>query len=180
MKNTVRIAGAVLLTIVSSVSQAETVVEAMQDCRNESNDLKRLICFDKVAESMNIYAGASQSVEAVAESRPQAAAAASVSVVTASAASASAPAEEFGLEHKKKPEESTPDEMKARIVSLVKNARGEFTVELDNGMVWRQKGKTNSLVISEGDAVTIERGMMGAFYLSREGYNRRVNVNRIK
>ena len=178
MKNTVRIAGAVLLTIVSSVSQAETVVEAMQDCRNESNDLKRLICFDKVAESMNIYVGASQSVEAVAESRPQAAAAASA--VTASAASASAPAEEFGLEHKKKPEESTPDEMKARIVSLVKNARGEFTVELDNGMVWRQKGKTNSLVISEGDAVTIERGMMGAFYLSREGYNRRVNVNRIK
>lgn len=178
MKNTVRIAGAVLLTIVSSVSQAETVAEAMQACRNESNDLKRLICFDNVAESMNIYAGASQSVEDVAESRPKAVA--TTAPVAASASGTPAADDDFGMEHKKKPEQSTPDEMTARIVSMAKNARGEFTVELDNGMVWRQNGKANSLVINEGDAVIIERGLMGAFYLSREGYNRRVNVNRVK
>lgn len=176
MKNTVRIAGAVLLTIVSSVSQAETVVEAMQDCRNESNDLKRLICFDKVAESMNIYAGASQSVEDVADSRP---AQAPVVAATAAPHAVSAPQQgpTFGMETNS---ESLQKTLTATVTKVSSSPRGDFIITLDNDMVWRQNGESANYKMKVGDDITIERGFMNAFYLTKDGRSGRVNVRRIK
>ncbi|OFC69764.1 hypothetical protein [Alteromonas confluentis] len=181
MKNTVRIAGAVLLTIVSSASQAETVVEAMQECRNESNDLKRLICFDNVAESMNIFAGADQSVDDVANARPaQAPVVAATSAPASSntqAASAPQQGPTFGMEMNT---ESLQKSMSATVTEVSSSPRGDFIITLDNGMVWRQNGESANYKMKVGDGITIERGFMNAFYLTKEGRSGRVNVRRIK
>ena len=49
MKSKIKLAGVALIGALSFTAQAETVTEAMQACKNEKNDLKRLICYDAVA-----------------------------------------------------------------------------------------------------------------------------------
>ena len=173
MKKTVHIAGAVLLSVLSSVSQAETVADAMQACRNEQNDLKRLICFDAVAESMNIYAGAAKSVDEVASERP------SQSAVIA-APSPAPRGDDFGLESQRLAKENLPSTLSGTVASITESPRGDRIVSLDNGMVWRENDKRSNLRLNEGDIVVIERGVLGAFYLGKEGQNSRMSVRRVK
>ena len=41
--------------------QAETVADALEKCRNTDNSLKRLMCYDSVAKSLNKYEGSDDS-----------------------------------------------------------------------------------------------------------------------
>ena len=81
----------------------------------------------------------------------------------------------FGLEHK------TPEpvaEIEARVSAIGRDALGKMVFTLDNGQTWQQKD-SKRLIVHEGDAVTIERGALSAFYLSA-GDNKRISVSRIK
>jgi hypothetical protein len=52
---------------------------------------------------------------------------------------------------------------------------------LDNGQVWEVLNLTSRLAVNLVDPrVTIEPGALGAWYMSVEGYNGRVNVRRVK
>ncbi|MBU3024034.1 hypothetical protein [Aestuariibacter sp. A3R04] len=173
MNKTLHIAGALVLAVLSSVSRAETVADAIQACRNEQNDLKRLICFDAVAESMNIYAGAAKSVDEVASERPSQPA----NIVSSSRQPRG---DDFGLESQRLAKETLPSALSAAVASVTESPRGDRIVTLDNGMVWRENDKRSNLRLKEGDAVTIERGVLGAFYLGKENQNSRMSVRRIK
>lgn len=173
MKKTVHIAGAVLLAVLSSVSQAETVADAMQTCRNEQNDLKRLICFDAVAESMNIYAGATKSVDDIASERPT-----QQAVITSPRSPSRS--DDFGLESQRLAKENLPSTLGATVTSITESPRGDRIITLDNGMVWRENDKRSNLRVNEGDTVVIERGVLGAFYLGKEGQNSRMSVRRVE
>lgn len=192
MKSTISVAGIALLITLSGSTQAETIVEALQQCSNEQNDLKRLMCFDALTESMHIYANAAQSVDVVASERnktvslttaPQAPA---KPVPAAPAAAASTPAEElsasddFGLEAKRLAEESLPKTLSAMVSDVTETPRGDAIVTLNNGMIWRQTDKKTNVKVDVGDSITIERGVLGSFYLGRNGQNSRMAVRRIK
>ena len=43
--------------------QAETVADALEKCRNTDNSLKRLMCYDSVAKSLNKYEGSDAQIE---------------------------------------------------------------------------------------------------------------------
>ncbi|MBU2978687.1 hypothetical protein [Alteromonas sp. C1M14] len=187
MKYAISVAGLTLFLALSASAQAETVSDALQECSNEPNDLKRLMCFDALTESMNIYANADQSVAEAASERPkpmpvQAPQAPEVAATVSTPAPApqTAVADDFGLEAKRQAEENLPKVLSAMVTEVTSSPRGDAIITLDNGMVWRENDKSSRLKVSKGDSITIERGVLGSFYLGRSGKNSRMAVYRIK
>ncbi len=175
------------ITLLCSVGafsvQAETVGEALQKCRNTDNSLKRLVCYDRVAKSLDQYSGINENVEAI---RPlsviqqQKPAPSQVAKATPPpvANSSSDPKSEFGLENRKKPTNQL-DSLAVTVSDMSTNLRGKRVVTFSDGSVWQQTDDS-LLKIKIGQAVTIERGVLGAFFLSVEGLNRRMKVKRLK
>lgn len=190
MKSTISVAGIALLVTLSGYGQAETIADALQQCSNEQNDLKRLMCFDALTESMNIYANAEQSVDAVASNQAKTVTptpeAPTTPAPAAPAAAASIPSAElsasddFGLEAKRLAEEKLPKTLSAVVSEVTETPRGDAIVTLNNGMIWRQTDKKTNVKVEVGDSITIERGVLGSFYLGRNGQNSRMAVRRIK
>lgn len=71
--------------------------------------------------------------------------------------------------------------IEARIQGSFSGWTGNTRFELDNGMVWRQaEAGQFAMPATENPQVTISPGMFGAWYLSVEGYSRRVRVERVR
>ncbi|MEQ5809385.1 hypothetical protein J3369_18425 [Alteromonas sp. NFXS44] len=173
MKSKIKLAGVALIGALSLTAQAETVTEAMQACKNEKNDLKRLICYDAVAGSMNIYAGAGKSVDDIASEQPK-----RQPVTTASKPQITE--DDFGLEAQRLAAENLPENMSGTITDVSTSPRGDYIITLDSGMVWRQTSDDVNYKFRKGDTVMVERGALGAFYLKKSGASGRIGVRRIK
>lgn len=180
-----------LVTTVAQARQTETLADAVQSCSKVRNSLDRLVCYDRVVKEMNRYAGLEQSLSPkmpvtsapAASASPSSVGAAPVAAATV-AASQSAPAatsltaeQAFGMEAAVTREQGV-DKITSAVASVGKDARDNFVVTLENGQVWKQTDST-SFRIKEGQEIYVERGALGAFYLSREDVNRRVRVVRI-
>ena len=96
---------------------------------------------------------------------------------TPATAPAAAPAasERFGLELKQAPVEQL-EQLRATVVKRKKDPYGKWVITLDNGQVWKQSESASFRFPSE--QVTIERGVLGAFYLRADGQNKSIKVKR--
>ncbi|MBQ4827709.1 hypothetical protein J8L84_00290 [Alteromonas sp. MMG017] len=172
-----------LLLLVSMLSssaflaQAETVGEALAKCSETKNSLQRLVCYDRVEKQVNRLSGTQAGIPiAMPNSTP---AVASERRREAPVSQTPAPKDEqFGLEHKVKTE-TLADTFAGKITKIAKTARGKFVLTFNNGSVWQQTTDT-TLKVKEGETVIIERGLLGAFYLKKEGINKRMKVKRVK
>jgi hypothetical protein len=71
--------------------------------------------------------------------------------------------------------------IRSHIVGSFDGWSGEDIFTLENGMVWQQAERRSfTSRPMENPAVEITQGILGNWYLSVEGYNTRVKVNRIK
>jgi hypothetical protein len=70
--------------------------------------------------------------------------------------------------------------MTARIVSLSQRAAGSVVLRLDNEQVWEQTEAGPDLPIGPGDAITIDRGVLGAYWLSGASSRRAIKVRRLQ
>jgi len=68
--------------------------------------------------------------------------------------------------------------MTARIVTLSHRAGGSLVLHLDNGQVWEQTEEGPDLHIGAGDTIAIDRGLLGAYWLSRASGHVAVKVRR--
>ncbi|QTL36369.1 hypothetical protein [Pseudoalteromonas viridis] len=84
------------------------------------------------------------------------------------------PAEKFGLEHKKVPEQ----EISATVSEVSKSANGQRRFTLDNQQRWQQIG-TQAFFAKEGDVVVIRRGSFNSFIMQKAGSNRSIKVRRV-
>lgn len=158
------------------------LVQKLQECRGLADDTQRLACFDDVADSTT---SSSKTTTAKAPPAPTHDAPEKAAEPVANAASAQAaqpeqpvqPTADFGMEQQQR--QQLADRLSATVTKVEKNRRGKLTLTLDNEMVWRQTDDGYFRVRAD-DAVTIERGVLGVFYLGREGVNRRIKVERIK
>lgn len=68
------------------------------------------------------------------------------------------------------------------LVDVSRNGAGYDVFVLENGQVWRQKERSTLTLPRNvtGVKVTIRQGMLGAYYLKREGQNKSVPVERMK
>jgi hypothetical protein len=144
---------------------AEDIAAAVNACRAEADDARRLACYDRAVGRANGNA-------------PAAAPAAAATAATAPApAPAPAPAQtedSFGRERQLAHEEDQKraeatravGELLATIVGLEKRMDGLMTFTLDNGQVWRQVRPDSLFSIKQGDAIRIQPGSLGSFILS--------------
>ena len=72
-------------------------------------------------------------------------------------------------------------ELLAGVTGVTYDARGRFTITLDNGQVWRQlEGDTSVLSGSRISTVRISRGALGSYDLNVVGRNASYRVSRLQ
>jgi hypothetical protein len=150
-------------------------------CADEPDAAKRLSCYDRevarlrTAASDTIASAASAGVPATGSagtgSATTAPATPRVSGGPASASSAAA-VDSFGMtgELQRKEGGAPPapklDKLTAHITAVSYKPYGQAIVTLENGQVWEEAEVGMHLPLRSGDVATIERGVLGAFYMS--------------
>jgi hypothetical protein len=129
--------------------RAQALPASVIACADEPDATKRLSCYDhEVARLRTATSG-----------------------TTASAPSASA-VDSFGMtgELQRKeggaPPPPTLDRLTAHITGVSYKPYGTAIVMLENGQVWEEAETGMHLPLRPGDVATIERGVLGAFYMS--------------
>jgi len=176
MKLSRALALALTLSLTATSSQAETISEALAQCKAVKNVLKRLACYDGVAQR----AGGMQDSQ-LPEAYTQRPANPNSGAATASA---SVPSQQsgtrntFGLEEQiKQQAQSEIGEITGVVGKVAEGPRDELLITLDDGQVWLQTDTTR-FKLKSGDSVVIERGVLGAFYLKKAGHSKRIRVKR--
>lgn len=180
MKAKICVLSSSIALMFSLSAQAETIGEALNACKNKENSLKRLMCYDDVAKSMDKYSGLDKALSSgyTVTPRNTTASAQPSPAPQAETSSKEATGTNFGLEHKE-PDYEDADKIYGAVVKAEETPFGKHVITLDNGTVWQQ---TDSIryKVKEGQQVYVERGLLGAFYLSRDDINSRMKVKRIK
>ena len=156
-----------LLLLSTSGYASQVNVQALEACSLIENDLKRLMCYDKVIAGKKI----SQPTTKVEENK---AAKASIKVEKPQKK-----ANEFGLEKSKQVAAKKLDEIRSTVVKITKNPRGQRTFTLSNDQIWKQKS-ADRFTAKEGDEVIIIRGVFDSFRMKKSGTNRLIQVKRIQ
>lgn len=73
-----------------------------------------------------------------------------------------------------------PKELVSRIAGPFDGWDGDTVFYLENGQVWKQVQRDKFAVRLVDPVVTIEKGILGAYFLSVEGFGSRVKVKRLK
>lgn len=155
-------------------SADDDIAGAVKACRAESDDARRLACYDRAAGRGSVAA-------------PEAPAPSAAPAGPAQPAPAATSEDNFGRERQlaheedKKREEATREvgELRASIISIETRMDGLMTFTLDNGQVWRQNRPDSRFSIEQGDAILIQPGSLNSFILS--GPNKKsTRVTRVK
>ncbi len=149
------------------VASAADLPESLQACMAESDDMRRLACYDRemarLASSPAVAGAPAAAQAATAELSPE---------------------EKFGLseaqvlEKQKSEEASKPESLTATLTSISQRPHGELVMTLDNGQVWLQK-ETVPFLVKVGDTVTIKPAAFGSFLMST-GSGRPIRVTRVQ
>jgi hypothetical protein len=190
-----------LITSVPAVS-SESLLAVMRSCAAQADGSARLQCYDRgvaqfkgadtVAENDTACSDTGLSQPAVSSKSPPAVSSKSSAAVgsKSSAATQVTPApgantDQFGLTtgqvlRKESNGERSPalKKMTARIVTLSHRPGGALVLHLDNGQVWEQTEDGPDLHIAAGDPVAIDRGILGAYWLSPVSGHLAVKVRR--
>jgi hypothetical protein len=68
----------------------------------------------------------------------------------------------------------------ARVAGVTPGRSGHIVVRLDNDQVWEQTEDGPDLNIAAGDTVTIDRGLLGAYFLAVQSRRAAIKVRRIQ
>ena len=168
----------VLLLLISTISYAETLAEAMDKCRLVSNSLKRLVCYDQLAQRANTLDD-SELQEFYAR-RP------GVSLLPNAGEDHQIlppqpvikPKNTFGLEEKMEREEKELDSEMVAVVGKVRtNNNYKLVITMEDGAIWTQTD-TSKMKLKTGDTVIISRGWLGSFYLKKQDGKKSIRVRR--
>ena len=152
-------------------SRADDLNAQLAHCMTMNGAVERLSCYDRVARQA--VSAAPQAVQSPMQQSP---------TPQARIAPSADPGRDFGKE-RVTPAEPQSDRFSAEITDFQKDARGHFTVVLQNGQVWRQTaGDTGVAQIRSGQAnqVTISRGALGSYDLRFSGRNATFKVQRLR
>jgi hypothetical protein len=163
----------VLLGAPGALAQ-DTLPSQLSACVQISGMLQRLACYDRVAHTV------SPPPRGAPVQRPAPNAAPLVAVAPPAAGAPS------GLGSERLPRTATvaprrPQELLAGVAGITYDARGRFTITLENGQVWRQlEGDTAVLSGSRVGTVRISRGALGSYDLNVVGRNASYRVSRLQ
>jgi len=159
------------LLLASAPARADDLNAQLAHCMTMNGAVERLSCYDRVARQA--ISAAPQTAQSPMQQSP---------TPQARIAPSADPGRDFGKE-RVTPAEPQSDRFSAEITDFQKDARGHFTVVLQNGQVWRQAaGDTGVAQIRPGQAnqVTISRGALGSYDLRFSGRNATFKVQRLR
>lgn len=99
---------------------------------------------------------------------------------------ATAPTPSFGQEQLTREQRPAPEKedltLHAHLSSQKSAGPGLFNLYLDNGQVWRHEDQVQGAYLNDGDAITIEKGAMGSYKLTRDAGKSRnwIRVTRVR
>lgn len=153
MNRAVKLTASAILCAVTAAAAGQVLPGAIQACRSERDDARRLQCYDREAAKFPI---ASEQISGV--TAPNVAAAQQPSPATAPAVK----------------------DLAAKVVAIRDRPHAGFVVTFDNGQVWMQNEMDSAQqIIAVGDAVTIRPGRRGSFWLVGPS-GRSTRVHRVK
>ena len=160
------VAGFGLAALAFACAQSAEVsvpMSVLKKCADISEQLKRLACYDQVAERPT---GSTASTAApVAKAAPSSASAPAADAAPSAAGAATAK-QSFGLysvEHPAPPP-TVEAVISAKVISLGSSSRGHPTVTLEGDQVWELD--SGDPVLAAGQMVTVKRGTLGSFILT--------------
>ena len=130
----------------------DSVIDRMRACAAESDEAKRLACYDlQIGRSKS---GQNDELGVTGELLRQKQKQAGMTV-------------------------ATPADVTAKVAALANRGSGKFVVTLDNGQVWAQQ-EVPDFTLQVGDVVTLRRGVLGALWMVNPSGRDQVRVQRIK
>ena len=162
-----------------SVQANASIEQQLTQCAATADKLDRLICYDKLAESVKGMTHNTISTQAIPATVATAAPTTAAAIVaTAPQAPAAKIADDFGMEAKRV-QENTVDKIYLEIQSIAEDAYGDIKVTFTNGQVWKQTdGRKYN--VKQGETVYIEKAALGSFLMGTDDRNAKVRVKRLK
>jgi len=160
----VQAACAVLLSgtglVSSPAGAAQSTSDALVACASETDDARRLRCFDAVVADLRSTPAAAAAAVAATPNAPQPAAPPPTPAASISRE------ERFGARGGLDPERREElKEITGKVTEVGTRPHGEVVVTLDNGQVWAERSASSKIKVKVGDTVRIESGALGSFLL---------------
>jgi hypothetical protein len=182
-----------LVAFFSTFGITQSLQSDLLDCAKSNDSLQRLVCYDNLAKKTQVKTIQEQNKQtkkqkiAVTPSPP----AQQKKAVLSTKLIAELPIESdiskpkpivnatanFGQENNKHPKDLI-NQIQGKIVMVRKSAYGKQIITLDNGQVWQQTDSTR-LKLVEGQPITISRGALGSFFISKENTKKRIRAKRV-
>jgi hypothetical protein len=164
-----------ITTATIAAAAAAPDVDQLLACSRMQDTGARLQCFDRAVAPLARQALADTPAPAVKAQAPAATVQVPAATVRTTPGPAPAPAAsrpEFGQEQLRREDQPAPSKeslsITARITSQRSAGQGTYLVSLDNGQVWRHETGSQAEYLKPGDAVTITRGSLGSYRLTRD------------
>ena len=159
------IAALVASVVMVEAGAASLSEEQLVACAGMTDSGARLACYDReVAPLAREVAGRARASSPAAPTPAR--------VPTPSPATATASAPSFGQEQLTREQRPAPEKeertLQARLSSQKSVGGGRFNLYLDNGQVWRHEDSVLGFYLKDGDAITIKKGALGSYKLSRD------------
>lgn len=182
---------ATVLLAAAVLAGADSERDALEACRDIADDARRLECYDGIPlpeTPPQPSAVAETPATPVPPAVPEAPPAPSVAPAPASASEDGNVVQRGlgrlrGLFGRDEPRVEKPPELQsidARVVEVVKLARGNHRLTLEDGQVWREIEVKPRARYRVGDNVEIARGALGSYNLSNERTGHRIKVRRVR
>jgi len=167
----------VLGTGLAGSAAADTA--ALLRCRQETDSLLRLRCYDAIP----LPAAASGTAPTPTPAAAAPASSASGSAVTTAPAAAAVPsstAAQFGLENRPQPQQQAVDSVESSIPGRVDGWERNTRFKLANGQVWEIRDGSRAAYDLRDPKVRIVRGFSGSFFMEIEGASQTPRVRRVE
>ncbi|RLV61363.1 hypothetical protein D5018_02490 [Parashewanella curva] len=145
-----------------STSSFAGIETQLKRCQIINDKLERLICYDRVAKSVN-----STSTTSLSKAKVQSA---SKNLIPAN------PEDDFG---RVKPKPDAIAKLNLTVASVTKSHYGTLRIRFSNGQSWRQLD-SRRFRLKRGDKVFIKKAALGSFLLGMDGRNSTIRVKRDK
>jgi hypothetical protein len=188
MNTTWVIWSATCLLASAAAPASESLLAVVRSCAAQADDSARLQCYDRgvarFAGADNV-AGSDTVCSDTGFSKPAGRPKSPAATQVATAPNAPNTTDQFGLTSgqvlRKDSNGERPPALKqltARIVTLAHGPGGALVLHLDNSQVWEQTEDGPDLKLAAGDPVTIDRGLLGAYWLSAHSRHLAIKVRR--
>ena len=179
------IAALVVALVTVETGAASLSQDRLVACAGMTDSAARLACYDReIAPLAREVAARVRAPSPAAQAHETAPAPESATVPAP--ATTTAPAPSFGQEQltrEQRPASRSEElTLHAKLSSQKSLGGGLFNLYLDNGQVWRHEDQVLGAYLKDGDAITIEKGALGSYKLTRDAGKSRnwIRVTRVR